>query len=306
MLFLQHTIPWFLLASAAAAPGLAQDSPKFDVVSVKPCQEGAAQSPSGGRGGSAASGTTRFHLPCQTVKNLILQAYYAYADGRTHPPPFPPIEGGPGWIDSARYTIDAVADSAASRAVMNGPMLRALLEDRFQLKLHREMRDSPAYALVIAKGGAKLKPYHEGDCVDIGLVHPLSGPPPKVARGERPALCGSNRTHTNDAQVVWDIPGVSLDFFCRVFLGNAFQDRPVTNRTGLDGLYNIHLEFTPDEATPGPPDNSRAGNAAGAAAVAPGPSIFTALDEQLGLKLDPARAKREFLVVESIQRPSAN
>ena len=271
---------------------------------MKPCKEGAAQAPSGGRGGGAAQ-SSRLHLPCSTVKNLILQAYYAYADGKVHPPPFPPIEGGPGWIETERYTIDAAADATATHALMNGPMLQLLLEDRFQLKLHREARKSAAYALTVAKDGPKLTPSLPGDCVDIGLVKPLAGPPPPRNPGERLTICGASRPRKAASTLtVMDVPGTTLDYFCKTFLAIAFWDHPVVNKTGLEGLYNIQLEFAPDESTPGPPDTPRP--AAADPAEVPGPSIFTALQQQLGLKLEATRAPREFLVIDSIQRASEN
>jgi len=241
------------------------------------------------------------------VKNLILQAYYAYSDGQNHPPPFPPIEGGPSWIESARYTIDATTDSPVTHGTMNGPMLQALLEERFHLRLRRETREGAAYALTVAKGGPKLKPYQPGDCLDIGRVKPLTGPAPHIPRGERPVICGANQQHPRDPSLmVLDVPGVSLDYFCKVFLAIAFWDRPVINRTGLDGLYDIHLEFAPDDATPGPPATPRPPDSAADAAPRAGLTIFSAIHQQLGLRLEPAKGPREFLVIDSIQRPSEN
>jgi uncharacterized protein (TIGR03435 family) len=288
--------PAALLAQTQTAP------PKFDVISVKPCHPGVAPDAGGGRG-EGGSKTARFHLPCGTVKNLILQAYYGFADGRRHPPPFPPIEG-PSWIDSARYVIDATTEGTVSREVMNGPMLQALLEDRFQLRLRRETRDAPGYALTAAKGGPKLKPFQAGDCVDLGFVTPLAGPAPQYKPGDRPVICGKTRGATQDAgNVVWDVPGTTLEFFTKTYIAMAFWDRPVVDKTGIGGLFDIHLEFTPDETTAGPPDSPRPPAEAGAV---PGPTLFIALQQQLGLKLEPVKAPREFLVVDSIQRPTDN
>ena len=275
---------------------------RFDVVSVKACKEGATPA-SGGRGGSAG-GALQFHQPCTSVRNLILTAYYAYSDGKSHPPPFPPLDGGPGWIDSASYSIDATSDAPARLGTMRGPMLQLALEDRFQLKIHREMREGAAYSLVAGKNSPKLQAYHEGDCVDIGAVKPLVERAPQHVPGERPVLCGMNRTRNKPGAglQVLDVPGTTLDYFCKVFLGIAFGDRPVINRTGLDGLYNIHLEFAPDESTPGPTGIPPGGEAAALA----GPSIFVAIQQQLGLKLEPTKGSREFLIIDSIQRPTEN
>ena len=75
-----------------------------------------------------------------------------------------PIEGGPGWVASERYTINAKAEDNANAYVMQGPLLQTLLENRFKLKIHRETREIPIYELVVAKGGPKLKPFREGIC----------------------------------------------------------------------------------------------------------------------------------------------
>ena len=113
-------------------------------------------------------------------------------------PPLPPIEGGPSWIDSERYTINAEAEGSPSAAVMKGPMLQSLLAERFQLKTHMESREGPAYALIVAKVGPKLKPWHEGSCVDIGVVRPLTTaprPPPHPERNPSFAVyLGPERT----------------------------------------------------------------------------------------------------------------
>lgn len=247
-------------------------------------------------------------MNCRTVKSLIESAY---ASGM---PLLPPIEGGPAWIDSDhyRYTINVKAEGtgsgAASGAATKVPILRALLEDRFQLKTHRETREVSGYALTVAKGGPKLKPFQEGSCVDIGVVKPLTKtPPPAHEPGERPVLCGVNRARKgNGPNVTWDIPGTSLDFLARTFLGIAFGDRPVFNRTGIDGLFDIHLEFTPDESTPGPGGFRPAAPVESGTAAPAGPSIFTALQQQLGLKLEAARGPREVLVIDRVEKPSEN
>lgn len=91
----------------------------------------------------------------------------------------------------------------------------------------------------MAKGGPKLKTSHEGSCVDIGLVTPLSTAPPPPAPGERPVVCGVARGNGSGPNVVLDVAGVSIDFFARTFLGIAIPDRQVVNRTGIVGLFDI-------------------------------------------------------------------
>jgi uncharacterized protein (TIGR03435 family) len=235
----------------------------------------------------------------------------AYTSGM---PPLPPIEGGPAWIDSERYTIGAKAEGTPSAATMMGPMLQALLHDRFQLRTHLQIKEVPAYALTVAKGGPKLKPHQEGSCVDWGVVKPLTTAPPPHVPGERPVVCGFSRSGKGSGpNVTLDVPGVSLDFFARTFLGIAFWDRPVIDKTGIDGLFDIHLEFSPDESTPRPPEMVRpsvtanpSGGPLATDSIPAFPSIFAALQQQLGLKLEPTRGPREFLVIDRIERPSEN
>jgi len=276
---------------------------KIEVASIKPCKDGTAAA-RGGRNPNGGISAASLVMNCRTVKSLIESAY---ASGM---PLLPPIEGGPDWIDSDRYryTINVKAEGAGSGAATRAPILRALLEDRFQLKTHRETREVSGYALTVAKGGPKLKPFQEGNCVDIGVVKPLSKAPPPHEPGERPALCGVNRAKKGDGpNVTWDIPGTSLDFLARTFLGIAFGDRPVFDRTGIDGLFDIHLEFTPDESTPGPAGGFRPATPVDSGTPAPaGPSIFTALQQQLGLKLEAARGPREVLVIDRVEKPSEN
>jgi uncharacterized protein (TIGR03435 family) len=193
-------------------------------------------------------------------------------------------------------------------------MLQALLKDRFQLKTHLETREVPGYALTVAKGGPKLTPHQEGSCVDTGLVKPLTTAPPQHTPGEMPAICGANHSGKGTCpNVILDVPGVTLDYFARTFLGIAFWGRPIINKTGISGLFDIHLEFTPDASTPGPPGMVRPpvatnpdGGPPAADSLPEGPSLSTALQQQLGLKLEPAKGPRELLVIDHVERPSGN
>jgi len=276
-----------LAVAVAAAP------PKFEVASIRPCEPGGTTPSGGGRGGNLEdSSPGTFNSGCQTVKNHILMAYAAYADGRVHPPPLAPIEGGPGWIDSARYRIVAKPEGDPSFGIMKGPMMQALLEDRFHLRIRREIREVAAYALIVAKNGPKLKPFQEGSCVDIGFVAPLTKAPPQAAPGRTPILCGVNSAPPNPPNRTWDLRGTTLDLFAKTLLSTAV-DRPVLNQTGLAGLFDIHLEFAAETAAPADDSNG-------------GPSIFAAVQEQLGLKLEPTKGPKEFLVVERVEKPSEN
>ncbi len=262
-------------------------NPKFEVASIRPCENAGE----GARGTGTDPGNWspgRLILNCQSVAGLINAAYVIFADGSRAVTLRPvPLEGGPRWIHSERYTINAEAEGNAkaegnpSQEMLKGPMLQALLEDRFKLKLHRETREIPIYALTVAKGGPKLKPFKEGTCTprdwDQGLSLPALAPGEKpycAGSGKTPHRVGAFRTGPNSATV--DVLAISVGAFSK-FLP---LDRPVLDKTGIAGLFDFLLEFAPDESTPafGPatPSDDPAG----------GPSIFTAVQEQLGLKLE--------------------
>jgi len=116
--------------------------------------------------------------------DLIGMAYDRYADGKRNPSPWlVPIEGGPTWIDSDRYTIEAKAEASTSREMMSGPMMQALLEGRLLLRTHRATREVPVYELTVAKGGPKLQVAQEGKCTIFDPSHP----PPRPTPGTRPS-----------------------------------------------------------------------------------------------------------------------
>jgi uncharacterized protein (TIGR03435 family) len=292
----------YLMIPQVVAQSEAIAASKFEVAAVKPCTNDPA--PDRGRGSGGGGSPGMLYLNCQTVMSIIQTAYTSGY------PPLPPIQGGPSWINSERYVIEAKPERAASAATMKGPMLQALLRDRFQLRTHIETQEVSGYSLVVAKGGPKLTKHEEGNCVDIGLVSPLQGARPPGGPGQ--TICGANHSRKGTGpNVTLDVPGVSLDYFARTFLGIAFWGHPIINRTGFTGLFDIHLEFSPDESTPPPPDmvrpptNTDSGSPAGDS-VRTFPSIFDALQQQLGLKLEPAKAPRELLVIDHIERPSEN
>lgn len=226
------------------------------------------------------------------MKELIRQAYLLFANGRSLLAGLPPpIEGGPAWIDSDAYGINARAADAAALEMMSGPMLQALLEDRFKLRVHRETREVPVYALTVAKGGPKLPPFREGSCTPLdpsrfGPFYALPTPE-QIAKN-------CHATGRRDGQILRiDAQGLRVDEFAKLFLDSHTLDRPVIDKTGLAGRFNFHLEYTPDRfITPDEPGG--------------GPAIFSALQDQLGLKLEPAKGPGEFLVIDSIEKPSEN
>jgi uncharacterized protein (TIGR03435 family) len=226
----------------------------------------------------------RLTLPCLTVKAFIQMAHDQYATGKSKVGRPVPIGGGPAWINSDRYTIEAKAENAQeSDGIMMGPMLQALLGGRFKLRVHREPAEIPVYLLTVAKGTPKLEPLKEGSCTPRDLSH---FPPPPLG----PDSCrffASNK----GPNVSWVAQGATVEEFCNIVLSR--MDRPVIDKTGLTGRFNFPLEYMPDASAPS--DDPAAG-----------PSIFTALQEQLGLKLEPAKGPGELIVIDHVERPSEN
>jgi len=183
-------------------------------------------------------------------------------------------------------------------------MLQALLEDRFKVKVHRETREVPVYSLTAMKS-PKLKPFEEGSCAVLDFSKP-----PVLVPGEKPIpFCGLSMRRRKELNVTWEVHGGSLDDLARA-LGSDL-DRIVINKTGITGKFDFYMEFVPDETTAGL-NSLRVGGGEPAfpqpASTDPpgGPSIFTAIQEQLGLKLESAKGPREFLVIDRVERPTEN
>ena len=231
-------------------------------------------------------GPGRLSMGCTTVQNLIQLAYGNFANGATPNPRRLQVIGAPKWLESEQYDLEAKADGATGLMQMAGPLLRALLEDRLKLKVQKETRDLPVYLLTVAKTGSKLQAVKDGSCTPIDLNHLSSGPP---VPGQTPT-CGRATSHRNGSNLVMEINGMSLADFTGQILSGAL-DRPVIDKTGLAGLFNYHLEYAPDIA---------------ASTETSGPSIFTAVQDELGLKLSPDTGPVEVLVVDHVERPSEN
>jgi uncharacterized protein (TIGR03435 family) len=299
-------------SSAGAVRGAVS---KFEVASIKPCRESGSASgaKTGGRGGNLSPGSLR--LECTTVASLINHAYVLFANGHVNPRSRVRVEGGPSWINSTRYQIVARPSGPQSQGMMHGPMLQTLLEVRFKLKIHRESREVPAFALIVAKSGPKLHAFQVGSCtpIDLKILEEFPPPPvPELPPGQ--TYCGgidpSDGTRWVAALATQKGPNMtvearalSIDDFIKHSLASNL-DRPVINQTGIKGLFDFHLEFAPDDAPSAFGDT--APSASGAPPEQPGPSIFTALQQQLGLKLEPAKPPGDFVVIDRVEKPSAN
>jgi uncharacterized protein (TIGR03435 family) len=274
---------WAVVCLFLSEGAFAQTKVEFEVASIKPSApdaRGMFIRPGPGGGVSITN---------MTLKEMIVLAWRVQ--------PFQ-ISGGPPWLDSVHYDVTAKPEAKPQQAEIP-LMLQSLLEDRFQLALHRETKELPVYALVVARKDGKLGPSFtestEGGCTPFDP----SKPPPPIKPGERPTLgCGGmmmgpGRLTAVGVPVANLVPGLSR------LLG-----RTVVDKTGLAGKFDINLEWSPDDPAvqmPLPP-----GVPPPAPAVAGGPSIFTAFQEQLGLKLESQKGPVEILVIERAEKPSEN
>ena len=286
--------------SQTPAQSASPAKPKFEVTSVKSCK--LVEMSRGGRAsGGGSSDPGRLSLACLPLKLLIESAYLRYANGVGHSPEeirLTPIEGGPAWIDSERYIIDAKPESPQSQEMMRGPMMQALLEDRFQLKIHRETREVPVYELTVAKGGPMLQRSQVGSCIPSDWTK--ASPPPRAPdETRRPCM---TMVTVNEGIATLEAQHRTLGDFCRLLI---LAGRPVVDKTGIMGLYDFHLVFAQGVTAPvmsaaagGPPDTT-------ASDVPGAPSIIMAL-QALGLRLNASKGTREFLVIDRVERPSEN
>ena len=213
------------------------------------------------------------------------------------------IQGGPEWVQWEGYAVDAKASGNPEHAQMM-LMLQSLLADRFQLHIHRVSREMPVYALVPARGGLKLSPPQNGSCVEEtpgqgSLADPGARMQPPIPGPTLAPRCGG-------LDVMLDAGGarmrggkVPMAEFVRVLSLNL--GRTVKDQTGFSGVFDIKLDFLPDDTTPGLPPPPPGAIPAGTAS----PSIFSAV-QQIGLRLESTKGSVEVLVIDHVERPSAN
>jgi uncharacterized protein (TIGR03435 family) len=252
--------------------------PQFEVASIKPNKSGDMRmmfrSASGGR----------FTASNVSLQSLITIAY--------HIKDFQ-LSGAPPWL-SERYDIEAKAEGNPGGDAML-PMLQRLVEDRLQFKFHRESKELPVYALVVAKAG-KLHPA-EGECGP-----PPSGPPPPPEPGKMPTpFCGGLMMFPGH------LSGQKVTIEQLLETLSRFTGRNVLDKTNLTGKYDIDLQYTPEQGQfQAPPGGAPPGMPPLPPIDPNGPSLFTALQEQLGLKLESQKGPVEIIVIDHIERPSEN
>jgi uncharacterized protein (TIGR03435 family) len=209
------------------------------------------------------------------------------------------VIGAPGWAESEGFDIEAKGDASANQAQVL-LMLRTLLEDRFQLRFHRESRELPVYALTVGKNGPKLAPPKEGGCVSSDPNARIQPPPP----GAGPIVpCGSVNIGMATAGVSMNGGKVPMTEFVRTL--QMVVGRPVIDRTAITEPFDVSLTFARDEVAAGIP---RLTGPPGSEPADPGgpPSILTAIQEKLGLKLESTKGPVEVMVIDHVERPSAN
>jgi uncharacterized protein (TIGR03435 family) len=249
-----------LLSLAVVGQVLAQ--PSFEVTSVKPSANGGPMSLSPLTGGKVTARNVN-------IRTLI-RASYQVQDFQ--------ISGAPNWLESERYDIDAKS-AASAGADETRLMVQALLTDRFQLKIRRETKETPAYALIVANGKTrKMTPADKTGCEPEPSP---TNPCQRIRNSGNMAISGEK---------------LSMPLFAKM-LSSMLRDT-VIDKTGLDGVYDFKLDlglagFTP---TPSSPSNEMDGINA----------VMSGLQDQLGLKLERTKSAVEVLVIEHVEKPTAN
>lgn len=276
-------------ALGTAAHSQTASLPSFEVASIKLNRTGRNSQFLG------FNDPSRFNTSNTSAKALIEFAFHVQSFQ---------ISGGPSWINSARFDIQAkVDDSVASQLQKLPPdqrvepfrlMLRSLLADQFELKLDHQTKEMPVYALLVAKGGARLNP------TTVDLTRPAS--PNSTPRGP-----GARMTMSVDGPQRLRATSMPMRNLA-IFLGvqPELSGRLVLDETGMKGKYDFTLEWTREQLGPPPDDGTARSIGNRPLPDVSGPSLFTAIQEQLGLKLQPQKGPVEILVIDRIEKPSEN
>ena len=288
---------------ACAAFGQATENVTFEVASVKP----AAPSPDGrifigGRGGPGTPDPGQIRRSNSTLKNLIMAAYDVKAYQVNGPP----------WLDTERYDIVAKVPPGATKEQV-AVMWQNLLKERFGLAVHHDSKEFQVEELQIAKGGPKFKETTLDP--DAPPPPPPSGPPgpPKLDKNGFPEVQGPGMMmmmQTGPTGPSAHIVGRAQPMSgLTQLLGNQLN-KPVVDKTGLTGKYDLQVEYTPDMSSmPGLPPGVVPGPTGGGdnSASEPGSNLAAAIQQQLGLKLVSGKAKLDVIVVDKAEKvPTEN
>lgn len=273
---------------AQSAPTTPEPSPSFEVASIKPNHSVDASS-------RTMMQPERFTATNTTVESLVALAYNV-KDFQ--------IAGGPSWVKSQGYDMEAKVEESVAEKSRKLPsdelrmrmrlMIQAMLADRFELKVSHQTKELPVYALVVAKGGPKFQEAKPSDTRPNGIKGP-DGRPVRSGYGIRIGL--------------GQITGQSVSMGMLVDQLSEQLDRNIVDETGLTGTYDFTLRWTPDQgarALSGGAEGVKPGIDDQSPTDSPQPSIFTAIQEQLGLKLQSTKASVGIIVIAHIEMPSEN
>jgi uncharacterized protein (TIGR03435 family) len=279
------------ISARAQAPTDSQSKPKFDVTSVKPC---ASHTVPGTNGGTTSRGRVAYN--CQTLVSYVRSAYGPQDGTRSGPMN---IEGGPAWVNGDLYEITAKAEKPQSFGATAGPMMQALLEDRFKLKIHRETRQVPVYLLGLTKAGLRL-PAAKVECFTMNADVPF--PRPKAGQ-PLPPFCGMGKMNRDGIEV----HGSTMAEFCVALSNTPLQldRRKFIDKTGITGRFDFDLKFpvadsgvAADERAPGASQTPRH----------PAEDFIRLQGalSKVGLQLTSAKGPDEFLVIDHAEHPTPN
>ena len=289
------SIPWVALAFLASLPLLAQTAkPEFEVASIKRSETPTEPSVNVGVHVDGAQCRVNYF----SLKDLVRVAYRV-KDYQVL---------GPDWIASERFDVSATIPAGAPRDQVND-MLQSLLEQRFGLKIHRDHKEFPVYALVTTKGGPKMKETVESDSDKADAAKA----PVEVEAQGGPSGVGINLGHGSSFTFADNkFQGTKIDMTRVAEMLSRFLDRPVVDMTELKGKYDFKLELTPEDY------RAMLIRSAIAAGVVLPPQALQLLDGAtdaslhsalagIGLKLDPRKAPLEVIVVDHAEKtPTAN
>lgn len=296
------------LGLCALSPAQTPSSPTFEVASVKPAEpQEMGRMMIGTRGGPGTPDPT--HATFTNVSlTMLINIAYGVRDYQVT---------APGWMDSTRFDIVAKVPAGATKDDFK-LMLQNLLAARFRLVVHKDSKEAPVYALLVGKNGSKLKESpKDAPAEDPASAEPAPGrgqigPPPRDKNGF-PILRGGrgNLMLMGPGGRLQSVGGhVTVSEFAANLSG--LLGRPVIDETGLKGQFDYQLEFTTEglalmRGLPQPPPGAEGGRGPAVEASEPGPSIFTALQDQLGLKLESRKGPMDMIVVDSCEKsPTEN
>jgi uncharacterized protein (TIGR03435 family) len=280
-------------SNPAIAPSPSSDIPNYDVATIKPT--------------AASDGSVRFlftpdgiSLSGVPIQMLLREGFHVEDDH---------IIGAPGWVKTNRYDVQAkVSPEDAPKLDKlkfdeRRSMIVPLLVERLNLKYHHETRELAGYTLVVAKGGPKMK-------LSEVQPPPPDAKPPDPGANPKPGNAAPQRQQQRRMLRMMDrgrleAEGSSTEMLAHVLSGQL--GRNVIDKTGLAGSYDYTLQWTPEDAAPPKPGGADGGSARNENSNdAVGPSIFTAVQEQLGLKLESTKGMADVIVIDHIDLPSEN